>query len=98
MTTRGRVRNEKENETDDEDSSEDEQEKEENIKKSFVLNLNPDQIKEEKDNLQIPVQEFIPGVNPEISLFSTWSVYGKRKTGKSVFVKWNIPAYKHEIP
>lgn len=46
---------------------------------------------------QIALSEFIPGVQPNTSLFSTVTVYGKRKTGKSVFCKWFIQAFRHEI-
>lgn len=45
-----------------------------------------------------PLQPFIPGVDPDISLFSTVSIYGKRKSGKSVFNKWFLQAYKEYIP
>lgn len=47
---------------------------------------------------QISLNKFLPGEKPLPSLFSTWTVYGKRRTGKSVFVKWNMQYYKHEIP
>lgn len=45
-----------------------------------------------------PLNEFIPAVSPEISLFSTITIYGKRRTGKTVFVKWFMQAFKHLIP
>lgn len=45
-----------------------------------------------------PLNEFIPGTSPDISLFSTVTVYGKRKSGKSVWVKWFLQAYKEYIP
>jgi len=46
-----------------------------------------------------PVNQFVPGTSPQISLFSTISVYGKRRTGKSQFLKWNmVEAYRHFIP
>jgi hypothetical protein len=44
------------------------------------------------------VQRYIPGKQPPTSIFSTRTVYGKRKTGKSIFLKWDIQAYLHEIP
>jgi hypothetical protein len=31
-------------------------------------------------------------------VFSTVSIYGKRKTGKSVFIKWFLQAFKHIVP
>lgn len=46
-----------------------------------------------------PLNKFVPGTAPEISLFSTISVYGKRRTGKSQFVKWDLcTAYREIIP
>lgn len=44
------------------------------------------------------LNKFTPGTFPQISLFSTVTVYGKRKSGKTVFVKWFMQAYKHLIP
>lgn len=44
------------------------------------------------------INKFVPGESPEISPFSTITVYGKRKTGKSVFVKWHMQAFRHMIP
>jgi len=44
------------------------------------------------------LQEFVPGVSPDISLFSTVSIYGKRKSGKSVFIKWFLQSYKEWFP
>lgn len=44
------------------------------------------------------LQEFVPGTAPDISFFSTVSVYGKRKSGKSVFIKWFLQAFKEYIP
>lgn len=41
---------------------------------------------------------FIPHVSPKLDLFSTITVYGKRKTGKSVFVKWYVQFYKKYFP
>jgi len=35
---------------------------------------------------------------PPIQLFNTTSIYGKRRSGKSVFVKWYLQFFKHEIP
>jgi hypothetical protein len=44
------------------------------------------------------LREFRPGVEPDISLFTTISIYGKRKSGKSVFIKWFLQAYKEYFP
>lgn len=41
---------------------------------------------------------FVPGVSPKISLFSTVTLYGKRKTGKSVWMKWFLQYYKQYFP
>lgn len=47
----------------------------------------------------IPVlKEFELQQCPKISVFSTVSIYGKRKTGKSVWIKWFLQAFKHMIP
>lgn len=43
-------------------------------------------------------RRFIPGVQPEIDLFSTITIYGKRRTGKTVFVKWMLQYYKNYFP
>lgn len=48
--------------------------------------------------VSVPLNKFQPGVFPDISLFSTTTVYGKRKSGKSVFIKWYSQFYKYEIP
>lgn len=45
-----------------------------------------------------PLQEFVPGKDPDISLFSTVSIYGKRKSGKSVFIKDFLQYYKEFYP
>lgn len=41
---------------------------------------------------------FIPAEQPCIDLFSTITVYGKRRTGKSVWVKWFLQYYKQYFP
>lgn len=51
-----------------------------------------------EDVNQIPVNKFIPGVAPELKKFFTCTVYGKRRSGKSVFGKWFLQAFRHEIP
>lgn len=43
-------------------------------------------------------RRFIPGVQPVIDLLSTITVYGKRRTGKSVWVKWVLQYYKQYFP
>lgn len=45
-----------------------------------------------------PVNEFVPGQFPQIKLNSTVTVYGKRGTGKSFFVRWMMDAYKDYYP
>lgn len=45
-----------------------------------------------------PINQFLPQEDPELSLFSTITVYGKRKTGKSVFIKWYLQWFKHLFP
>lgn len=46
-----------------------------------------------------PLNKYVPGTSPEISLFSTISIYGKRRTGKSQFIKWNqCTAYRKIFP
>lgn len=48
---------------------------------------------------RIKLQPYIPGVSPkDHKIFSTITVYGKRRSGKSVFIKWDIQAFKHELP
>lgn len=44
------------------------------------------------------IQQFEPGINPKIDLDSTITVYGKRRTGKSVFGKWCLQVFRKEIP
>lgn len=44
------------------------------------------------------LNKFELGKHPKFSLFSTISVYGRRRSGKSVFVKWFIQEVRHEIP
>jgi hypothetical protein len=44
------------------------------------------------------LNEFKPNEDPQISLFSTVSIYGKRKSGKSVFIKWFLQFYKTYYP
>lgn len=43
-------------------------------------------------------REFIPGVQPKIDLFSTITIYGKRRTGKTVWAKWFVQAYRQYFP
>ena len=44
------------------------------------------------------IQQFDPGVQPKVNLDSTITVYGKRRTGKSVFGKWFLQPFRKEIP
>lgn len=41
---------------------------------------------------------FILGQQPEISLFTTISIYGKRKSGKSFFLRWFFDYYRIYYP
>lgn len=41
---------------------------------------------------------FQPMVDPELPIFITWSIYGKRKSGKSVFLRWLINYYRSYLP
>ena len=50
------------------------------------------------DWIDINLQEFIPGVQPEIPLNSTISIYGRRRSGKSEFAKWLVQGFKEHIP
>ncbi len=50
------------------------------------------------DWIDINIQEFIPGVQPEIPLNSTISIYGRRRSGKSEFAKWLIQGFKEHVP
>lgn len=43
-------------------------------------------------------RRFIPHIQPKLDLFSTITLYGKRRTGKSVFVKWFVQSYKRYFP
>lgn len=47
---------------------------------------------------KIVPRKLVPGVCPDISLFSTITIYGKRKSGKSVWIKWFLQEFKHEFP
>lgn len=44
------------------------------------------------------LNKFVLGKEPEPNCFNTISVYGKRKTGKSVWVKWHLQAFRHLLP
>jgi len=54
---------------------------------------------DQNDWFNIQPLPFIPGVQPEISLNGTVSVYGRRRSGKSEFVKWLIDgSVKPHVP
>lgn len=56
---------------------------------------------DEKANewMDIKPLPFIPGVQPKIPLNGTTSIYGRRRSGKSEFVKWAIDgSIKKHIP
>lgn len=55
-------------------------------------------LENKSDYGKIPLNKYVPGLDPDISIFATKSIYGKRKTGKSVWAKWDIQAYKHLFP
>jgi len=50
------------------------------------------------DWIPLNLQEFIPGVQPEIPLNSTISIYGRRRSGKSEFAKWMLQGMREDIP
>ena len=72
-------------------SSENPKQSDKNQNESF------DSIKRD-DWIDINLQEFIPGVQPEIPLNSTIGIYGRRRSGKSEFAKWMLQGLKEEIP
>lgn len=51
-----------------------------------------------EDEEDLVVNKYVPMVSPEQSLLSTMSVYGKRGSGKSVFLKWFCQYFKDEFP
>ena len=51
-----------------------------------------------KDRSRPPVHPFVPLRNPDLKLFITFSIYGKRKAGKSVFVRWLLSFYRSYLP
>lgn len=87
MGRKGEIRDRRKDESESESESEGEGEDEETV------TLDSDTFKDE-----FVIQKYIPGKQPKSTIFSTRTVYGKRKTGKSVFLKWDIQAYLHEIP
>lgn len=100
---------EKEEEEEEEsESRSDSEEHEEEVVKEKVITVNRDEISDRTSYLmsnergdtvtEIPIQEFIPGIQPVVNLFTTISIYGKRRSGKSVFIKWFCQAFRHEFP
>lgn len=51
-----------------------------------------------RDQECLVVHDFIPLEQPPMKLLTTISVYGKRRSGKSVFVKWFCQYWKDEFP
>lgn len=47
-----------------------------------------EQVDEQGRIVSVDAKPFIPGVQPMIPLNSTMTVYGKRRSGKSVFLRW----------
>lgn len=74
--------------------------------------LNPDNQKKKKetkfdsesisisqyDKIKVKPKPFVPGKCPEIPLNSTITGFGKRKSGKTEFLKWFIQFYKQWLP
>lgn len=50
------------------------------------------------EDIIIPKQKFVPGIKPKMDIDSTVTIYGKRRTGKTVFIKYLLQFFKHEIP
>lgn len=47
---------------------------------------------------KVNVNPFVPLVSPELPLFITITIYGKRKSGKSVFLRWLLSFYRSYLP
>lgn len=75
-----------------------EREKDENKSLAGLPGEGMSQLNRKCDLGTIRLNKFEIGKKPEISLFSTISVYGKRKTGKSVFVKWCLQPFRRYLP
>lgn len=75
------------------------QKKEESVEVNAAEGKSKEPVDEKGRILDVEAQEFIPGVQPPIPLNSTMSVYGKRRSGKSVFLRWFVDRYiKYYIP
>jgi hypothetical protein len=71
------------------------------ISSGFGADLSQGNTKHERAQYQVKSfqpKEFIPHKQPEIDLFSTITISGKRRTGKSVWVKWFLQFYKQYFP
>lgn len=67
----------------------------------FGMDLGMGKTKHERAEYQVmnfKPKKFIPHQQPKIDLFSTITIYGKRRTGKSVWVKWFLQYYKQYFP
>lgn len=51
-----------------------------------------------KERGRPPVHPFVPLESPELPLFITISIYGKRKSGKSVLLRWLLTFYRSYLP
>lgn len=45
-------------------------------------------VNEKGEVITVKMNKFVPGVSPPIPLNSTMTCYGKRRSGKSVFLRW----------
>lgn len=50
------------------------------------------------ENTRIKLKPYIRGKDPEQRTVSTVTVYGMKRSGKSVFIKWDLQEYGHELP
>lgn len=88
--------------SDSSESSEEEEEpevEEEAEADTIPLISSPSESELASRHARIQIKPFIPGhTPPNNKIFQTITVYGRRRTGKSVFIKWDMQAYKHLIP
>lgn len=50
-------------------------------------------LNERGEIIDVKRNKFVPGVSPKIPLNSTMTVYGKRRSGKSIFLRWFTICY-----
>lgn len=76
-----------------------EREEEKNESEEKSGNLTSTLLNEKGLVTEVRVRPFIPGKQPKIPLNSTLTVYGKRRSGKSVFLRWfTHHALREHIP